>query len=219
MQLVGQGGQRVGHRWGFVVLSLLVLAWLMGGGAVRALAPHRQDDPAAQATATRAAELVEIADLKATVAALQTEVALAHATPTATVEPTQVPPLPAGQAVGYGATWTVVVVDAGTRPTVEELTATGIFVEVRLEVTNHAETALTFPFRDFQVRDAADRVYVVDQIATTRASPLVHISVDPSLPQELRLVFDVLPEAGEIFVLESTVDPTFRVEVALAQRG
>jgi hypothetical protein len=210
---------RTAWVWSFVAaLPLLALAWL-GGASARSLAPQRQDDPAVQATATREAELAQIADLESTIVALQTQVALLSATSTPTPEPTPVPPVPAGQALPYGAGWSVTALDAGTQPLIADLAPVGVFIAVRIEVTNLSDAAQTFPFRDFRLRDAADRVYAIDQVATTRAGPEVHLSIDPTLPQELLLVFDVLPDAGETFVLESTEDPTFRVQVMLAQRG
>jgi hypothetical protein len=207
-----------GFWWGVVAVALAVAVVRVGAGGA-AGAPARQDDAAAQATATREAELAELAALQTQVADLQTQVAEACAEPTATPEPTPVPPAPAGQPVTYAGDWTVVVGAATPRPTIETATAKGIFLELALTVTNNSGQARTFPFYDLVLIDAQGRTFVVDPAATTLFDVDWGTPINPSLPSELHLVFDVAADAGERFVLESKSDPTFRVEVALGGRG
>ena len=204
--------------WGLVAVAL-AFAVLRAGFDGTAGATARQDDVAAQATATREAELAELAALQTQVADLEAQLAEECATPTPTLEPTPVPPAPAGQPVSLAGEWTVVVVGATARPTIETAQAKGIFIELAMQVTNNGAQARGFPFYDVVLIDAQGRTFVVDPAATTDLDVDWGAAINPSLPTDLRLVFDVAADAGQSFVLESKSDPAFRVQVVLAGRG
>lgn len=213
--------------WTSIAATALIVAVHLGtDGSVEAMAPVRQDDLSVHATATRVAELDQlvalestVAALEATVAALQTEVAQPRPEATPTAEPTPMPPVPSGQALPYGDGWTVTAFDVTPRPTIGELTATGLYIEVRLEVTNTAASPRPFPYEDFVLQDGEGRTYVLAHDATTLLNAEVLLLVAPTLPKGLRLVYEVLPDAGQRFVLESTRHPTFRVQLIVAPRG
>ena len=201
----------------FALLAVSVVRQPIGG-TVRAVPAH-QTDPAAQATATRDAELAEIAALQAEVAALQTQAAEQCAEPTPTVEPTPVPPSPVGQPVALADGWTVTVLGASSRPTVEEVTAQGTFVEVVVTISNNEGATRAFPFLDLNLVDAQGRAYALDTRATTWRDGTWGVLIGPSMPEQRYLIFDVLPDAGDAFILESQIDPTFRAAVSLTPRG
>jgi hypothetical protein len=206
--------------WTVVALALAVaVGWAGFGGASGAAAGARQNAPAAEATATREAELAELAALQTEVARLQAQIAEECAEPTPTVEPTPVPPVAAGQALPHGDGWTVVVVGATARPAVGTEAPDGVFVELALTVTNNGDRRRTFMATDLVLVDAQGRTYVVDTAATAELDMAWGVPVPPSEPSERRLVYDVAADAGQTFVVESMIDPTFRVAVTLAQRG
>jgi hypothetical protein len=186
----------------------------------------RQDDSAAQATATREAELAEVAalqtqvaDLQTQVAALQTQAATASATATPTATPTPVPPAPMGQELTFDETWGIAVVDAQSRLTVDEFQAEGIFIEVVIRVTNNSNESNAFPFERFVLTDDKGRSVGANLAASILLEGTQSRTVEPWRTVDLRYVFDVLPDAGQSFVFESPDDPAFRIAVTLAQRG
>jgi hypothetical protein len=67
--------------------------------------------------------------------------------------------------------------------------------------------------------DAAGRTYrlTVDTGASFETGWFRPIA--PSLPTQINVLFAVTPDAGDRFVLESTADPTFRIQLELAARG
>jgi hypothetical protein len=140
--------------------------------------------------------------------------------PSPTPSPTPVPPAAMNQPLPYAGGWTIAVKDATNAPRIEEETATGVFVRITLAITNTSGARQAFPYSDFVLRDGQGRVYELALAATGWANPGQRFSRPPGGPTDLVLVYDV-PAAvptGEL-VLESTVDPTFRVRLAAAQRG
>jgi hypothetical protein len=213
----GRSGKACG--WALVVVALAVSVVRLDSGEVASGAPARQDEAAAQATATREAELAQIAALQAEVAALQTQVAEQCLEPTPTVEPTPVPPSPIGQPVAYAGDWTVVVGGATLRPAIEVTMADGVFIELPLTITLNGTGPRSFPYSDFVLVDGQGRSFGVDIPAMVQLDGWVGVSLETALPGVRQLVFDVATDAGETLVLESKTDPAFRVEIVLQQRG
>jgi hypothetical protein len=185
------------------------------------------DTADASATATRQAELTEVAALRTEVAALRTQVAaLKQATPTPTSSPTPtatpVPPKAMNEPVPYVDAWTITVADVSKAPTVtggnETKTAQGVYVVVRLTATNDGREGRRFPFQEFILVDERGRVFD----PTTYESILVSDnwqSLPPSIPTDTAIVFDVTTDVGNSFILESRTDPTFRVALEVVLRG
>lgn len=206
--------------WVLALGAFAIAAQELGAGEASAgMTPPVQDQAAANPTATRAAELAELSALQTEVAALQTQVAQLSATPTATVEPTPVAPSQPGQPLLYGGNWTIVVGAASVRPTIDQHSAKGMFVEIPLTITNGSAETRFVPFGDFVLTDAQGRRFEVDIVALTAVDARAGLPADPWLPTDRRIVFDVATDAGEVFVLESKSDPSFRVEVAIQARG
>jgi hypothetical protein len=197
-----------------------------GVGAAPAVVAARQDDSAAQATATRAAELEEVAalqtqvaDLQTQVASLQSQVAAGGAEASPAVTPTPVPPVSMGQEVTFDGTWAITVVDATSRLAVAEHVAEGIFIELSIRITNNSNDPNVFPFERFVLTDDKGRSVGANLAASSSLEGAQSRTVEAWRTVDLRYVFDVLPDAGESFVFESTDDPLFRIAVTLAQRG
>src|SRR5262245_30454897 len=126
-------------RTGTLAIMLLVVVAavagrLVGPGSNPGLIDAQEVAP--DATATRAAELQELADLRTRVASLEAACAEAACAAAGTPVVTPVPPLPMGQTVPYPGDWSVTVTGATLRPSVEDLPGQGPFVQVEVEVTN-----------------------------------------------------------------------------------
>jgi hypothetical protein len=179
--------------------------------------------PVPEATATREAELEELERLRTQVAQAETVCAepTNTVTPSPTITPTPVPPVAAGQPLPYGENWTVEVLELSSATLVDEETPEGVFIVVTMTITNNEATERLFPFEEFVLVDEQGRPFVIDVRATilhpggvgTRHRFL------PSLPTDTAIVFDVAEDAGTTFILESTADPTFRVQLSLEMRG
>lgn len=205
--------------WLVTIVALVVAVVGLVSDRSADAAPPRQDGTAAQATATREAELREIEALETELSALQTKVAEPCLPPTPTVVPTPSAPAPSGQPVTHADDWTIVVFGAAARSSVAELRPTGAFIEVSLVVTNGGIAARTMPLVDLVLEDIQGRQFPVDTLATTRLDALWQTQVDPGQPREVRLIFDVAVDSGQPFVLQSATDPGFRVEVGSMTRG
>jgi hypothetical protein len=202
-----------------LVVWLLVSALLLGflvGWIVRAEPAASAATTEADATVTRAAELEELEQLRTQVAEQATACADKQPSPT----PTQVPAGEMGQAFPYGEGWTVVVVDAVTIPGTDAVKPSGAFLQVNLTLTNNGRENEIFPFNELVLIDSQQRSYA---ISTEASRELVaqdwDFFVEPSQPTAKSVIFDVAPDAGTSFVLESTKDPAFRVKVEIVQRG
>ena len=137
-------------------------------------------------------------------------------TPTATV----VPPAAMGQPMAYAGDWTVVVNAIALVPTFGDLTPqAGAFASVRLTITNTTGDRLRFPYGDLTLLDEDGRTYFPSR--DSRLVPEVgwFNRLDPSVPTDGLVIFDIAAEATGPFILESTADPTFRVQLVLEDRG
>jgi hypothetical protein len=197
------------------IASALVLG-LMLGWVARAEPVASANTAGADATATRSAELAELNQLRTQVAEQATACATAQPSPT----PTQGPAGEMGQEHQYGDIWTVVVVDAVPVPGTDTVKPKGMFMEVHLILTHHEPINKAFPFHELVLVDSQDRPYTV---AANESRELIAPGWDaytePSQPTARTILFDVAPDAGTSFVLESTMNPAFRVKVEIVQRG
>lgn len=213
---------------GALVLGFVVGRFSAGGPGARAATSNAavQADEV-NATATRAAELLELDRLRAQVAGSPVAIVCSPAatstpepSPTPTPTATVVPPAAMGQAVTYGDAWTVVVNAVALLPTFGDLTSqSGAFARVSLTITNTTGDRLRFPYDDLVLLDEDGRTYF-----PSRDSKLVPEVgwfnwLEPSLPTEGVVIFDVATDATGPFILESTADPAFRVQVVLEDRG
>jgi hypothetical protein len=176
-----------------------------------------------EATATRMAELAELDQLRTQVAQplVCTPAATSTPQPTATPLPTAtlVPPATAGLPMPYAGDWTVTVDVAALVPTFDVLTADGSYAIVRLALINHTATPRAFPYEELVLRDENGNIYLPDtQVRSVNAAGWFTI-VPPSTPTDGMVIFDIQTGAHGPFVLESSVDPTFRVEVSEEIRG
>jgi hypothetical protein len=198
---------------------LIVSALLLGFIAGRMVGPNPHVNAAAtepDATATRTAELAELEQLRTQVAAQATACADDDPSPT----PTQVPAGEMGNAYPYGDAWTVIVIDAVPVPGTNATQPNGAFLRVNLTLTNSGRENKIFPFHELVLVDNQQRSFAISADA---ARQLIaqdwDFFVEPSQPTAKSVIFDVAPDAGTTFVLESTTNPAFRVNVAIAQRG
>lgn len=205
------------------LLALAVLAGFIAGRAmgdssgVGALATEPD------ATATRAAELTEIAQWQTRVAQPVVCTPAPSPTPTETPTPvptpTLVPPAQMGQELAYAGNWTVVVTGFTAAPSGAAAPGNKL-MQVHVRVTNHEAQPRRFRFDDWRLVDARGRTFLLSITATSELyGPGFVINLDPSLPRTFTLVFEVTGDAGPGFILESAADPTFRVAVVLQQLG
>jgi hypothetical protein len=172
----------------------------------------------AAATATRAAELIELNQLRTQVAVLST--AVATLTPSVTATPTPTPtPVSAGQPLSYPDGWTVVVGDVSLLPAIGEFLPVGVFAQVGLTLTNSTDQARRFPFTDLRLRDEQGRIYFPVSEPQVMYDAGWFIYVEPSLPFSSPAIFDIATDAAGPFVLESVADAGFRVLVGSQSRG
>ena len=214
-----------------VAAAALLIGYAMGqtrAGSSAAGAAAASPDPATPAllaTATRTAELIELAVLRTRVAQPPPTAVCAPptATPTvvapATATPTPVPPLAAGQPLPYAGNWTVTVTAASFLSSFGDLSAEGTFARVDLLVVNGEATPRAFPYAELVLRDAQGRPFAPSLLVAARNEAGFFSPFSPSLPTPGFVVFDVATDATAPFVLESTADPAFRVTVELARRG
>ena len=216
----------------WIALGALFVGFLVGqarpGGP--ASAQDVTPNPSA-ATATRAAELEELERLRAQVAGSPVPVVCTPAptatttpTPAPTATPTPVPPVAAGQPVTYADDWTVTVTGLDLRPAIRNQTATGIFAVVELTIVNEGTARRSIPIDEFVLVDNEGRTFTPSVAATVEASLAGGVSgwnapAAPGIPTDAVVVFDVAVDAGEGFILQSTEDPTFRVQVSRERSG
>jgi hypothetical protein len=202
-----------------IVVWLLVSALMLGflvGWIARAEPVTSAATTEADATATRAAELVELEQLRTQVAEQATACADDQPTPT----PTQVPAGEMGQEYPYGDGWTVIVIDAVTVPGTEATKPSGAFLQVNMSLTNNGRENKIFPFNELVLIDSQQHSYAISTEASREfVAQDWDFFVEPSQPTGKSVIFDVAPDAGTSFVLESTKDPAFRVKVEIVQRG
>ncbi len=214
-----------------VTLAALLVGFLAGQAQFSEPAVAQVATPSSiDATATREAEMEELARLRAQVAGSPVAVACtpaptatATATPAPTATPTPVPPVASGQPVPYAEDWTITVTGVGLNPTVGSQTASGVFATVNLTVLNDGNGVRRFPFDDLLLRDVSGRTYepsVSGSVEARLRGPAGWgTPFDPGISADAVVVFDIAPDAEGPFVLESTTDPTFRVEVSQERSG
>jgi hypothetical protein len=199
----------------WLLVSALVLGFLIGW-LLRAEPAASATTSGADATATRTAELAELEQLRTKVAAQATACADDQPSPT----PTQVPAGEMGQEYPYRDTWKVVVIEALPVPGTDSVKPNGAFLQVDLTLTNTGRENEIFPFYELVLVDSQQRSYAISPEASRELiAQDWDFFVEPSQPTAKSVIFDVAPDAGTSFVLESTADPAFRVNVAIAQRG
>ena len=208
------------------MVFLLIVAFGLGratnwtgkasAGNEMAMQPSGSPESAA-ATATRAAEVAELSDLRTQVAGGSICTPAAGAAESAT--PTPVPPVAAGAPMPYGDDWTVTVVDIAMMPTVRDVKAPGQFAKVSIIAVNNTSDDERFPYDTLQLRDATGRVFRTSQAANGEDIANWYARFPPSVAQGGYVYFDVAIDAKGPFVLESTTDPNFRVLVDVEVRG
>jgi hypothetical protein len=225
--------------WAFSTLICLpLIAVVVGNAAARSWASAAATsadtaDPAA--TATRQAELAELAALRTEIADLQTEVARLStsptasatpsptATPAATVTPTPVPPALMNRPLSYEDAWTVTVTDVTKEATVRgsnnSATAKGVYVVVRATLVNNEGENRRFSVGDLVLIDDQARRFEAAVYETIMVSENYSQTYAPVIPTDTAWVFDVAPDVGDHFILESGTDPAFRVQLDVVRRG
>lgn len=193
-----------------------------GGAGPGALA--QTDAKGAEATATRAAELVELERLRTQVAQTPPAVICTPAaTPTPTPTPTPVPPAAMNTPLPYAGDWTVMVTSVVKTAMVtgynQSATAKGIYVQVNLLITNNARDRRMFPFGGLILVDAQGRVFEPATFESILVSGNWSRFFPTSDPTPSAIVFDVPADAGDTFILESRDDPAFRVRLDVQMRG
>ncbi|MFL5758353.1 MAG: hypothetical protein ACJ789_01365 [Thermomicrobiales bacterium] len=209
-----RGGMRPLVAW--LLISALVLGFFIGrvaGSGPAASAAATEPD----ATATRTAELAELERLRTQVAQQPTACAN-NLTPAVT--PTLVPPAEMGQPHPYGDAWTLVVRDAEPAVPRGDTMPSGVFLQVNLTLTNNTQKSKVMLFADLVLVDGQGRAYLfAEQASRSILGDTYQFIIEPSLSVDTAIIFDVAPDAGTSFVLQSAKDPTFRVKVEVIQRG
>jgi len=206
-------------------------AWLLGAGAVlgaAALPSITSTSPSARAqqavadpTKTREAELAELDALRTQVAEPNVCTPPAIATPvSATATATPVPPAAVGSTIAYADRFEITVLGIAPLPAGGELESQGQLLQVNLTLLNTTRNAELPPFYAWLLIDATGQAYQVDPDASGEIGGsgwALHVA--PGELASRSIVFDVLPNAGTAFTLESRDEPTFRVALAIESRG
>lgn len=101
----------------------------------------------------------------------------------------------------------------------QSATAQGIYIQVNLLITNNARDRRMFPFGELFLVDARGRVFEPALIESIMAGGNWSLFFPTSDPTASAIVFDVPADAGDTFILESRVDPAFRVLLHVQLRG
>jgi hypothetical protein len=204
------------------VIVVAVAVGILIGRAVPEIPSAIAADPAAEATATRSAELTELNDLRTKVAqpaaCTPAPTSTPTSSPTPSPTPTLVPPVPAGQEARDANGWAVTVLSIQSVPSPDGIDVTGKLMQINLTIENTSDSPQLPPFNHWRLVDQAGNRYSVDGDATTAlASPAWLLSIGAHKVEERVLVFDVASDAGTTFVLENEQDPTFRIEVSVVE--
>jgi hypothetical protein len=219
------------------LITLLAVALLIGfafgrlssgeNGARAAMSVAAADQtPDIAATGTRTSELAELDRLRTKVAGTPAAVVCTppatntpEPSPTPTAVPTLVPPAAAGESLAYSGDWTVAVDDVSLMSNFSDLTPQGIYAKVNLTITNNTGVQRRFPYEELVLRDGQGRVFVPDARVKSLNEAGWFTPFVPFLPSEGFVIFDIATDTAGPFILESTVDPTFRVLIELENRG
>lgn len=127
----------------------------------------------------------------------------------------------AGTEMTYLGGWAITVESAQVVPTPEDSEIDGRLVKVILKVVNGTADRMRPPYADFRLVTAtADRLPVNPSATSRVGSDAFVLNVDAYGSARIELVFVDPNQSGDVFVLESTEDPTFRVALTLtAVRG
>jgi len=176
---------------------------------------------AADATATREAELAELSDLRTQVA----NPPVCTPPPTATPVPptataTEVPIAQAGVQLAYLDIWTLTILGIAPTPGSDDLRPAGQFMRINFEVSHSTRSSKVLLFNDFVLVDGQGRFSRVDR-ETNRVflGNSWEYGTEPGVTEPRAMIFDVAADAGDLFVLESDNDPTFRVALRIEERG
>ena len=209
-----------------LVLAALTIGVLIGrglpGGAIAQAA-----DESVDATATRAAELTELDELRTKVAQPVYCTPMPSPTPTETATPvpptataTLVPPQGIGVEVvdSQGLGVTILSIQPVQAP--DGVDANGQLMRLNVRLSNTTDSPLAVPFVDWRLVDAAGNRYSVHIEATGDVvGPTWAVAVGAHETDERAVVFDVAADAGGSFVLEHDEDQTFRIQVVMESRG
>lgn len=211
--------------------ELLRGAWLLGAGAVlgvAALPSVTSTSPSAHArqevadpTKTREAELAELDALRTQVAETDVCASPVAASP---VPPTPaaatVPPAVAGVMIPYADRFEITVLGIAPLPVGGGLQSQGQLLQVNLTILNTTRDAELPPFGTWLLIDASGQAYQVDPDASREVGGVGwDLHVAPGELASRSVVFDVLPNDGTTFTLESRDEPAFRVALAIESRG
>lgn len=205
-------------------------AWLVGSGAVLGVATlpaitssspsARALQAAADPTKTREAELAELNALRTQVAKPDDCASPSAASVTPTAIPTQVPPAAVGVTIEYAHLFDITVLGIAPLPIGGGLESQGQLLQVNLTILNTTRDAELPPFRSWLLIDASGLAYRVDPDASREIGGVGwELTVAPGESADRAIVFDVLPNAGTTFTLESRKEPNFRVALAIESRG
>lgn len=201
---------------GGAALGALAAPWFSSSGSV-ALA---RQDPAVP-TKTREAELDELH-------ALQTEVARPNVcTPASTETPvpatataTVVPSLATGEAIPYGDQFVVTVLGIAPVPAGGDVQPQGRLLKVNVTLFNRTLDTLDPPFTDWLLTDASGQSYSLNRDASDEIAGIGWgLPIPGGTTEDRAIIFDVLPDSGTSFILESRDVPTFRIALAIEARG
>lgn len=196
-------------------LGALVVPSLSGGG------PSAHALAGADPTKTREAELDELHGLQTRVA----QPAVCTPAPTETPIPptataTLVPAVEAGVALPYGDRFLVTVLGIAPVPPGGDVTTQGQLLRVNVTLVNKTDAPIIPPFNDWRLVDGSGQPY---RVSTDATNAIVGIgwglTIAPGESADRGVVFDVLPDAGTSFTLESREEPAFRVALAIESRG
>jgi hypothetical protein len=209
-----------------LLLGLTIGRLTVGGHGIEAAGASPTIGGTDSAQATQTAEHTELDRLRTQVAQTPSPAVCAPpptSTPTPsstpTVVPTLVPPVAEGQPLPYAGNWTVAVDDVSLLPNFADLTPQGIYAKVSLTITNNSSVAHAFPYGDLDLRDVQGRTFVTPVEVKTLNEAGWFSPFPPNLPTEGFIIFDIATDATGPFILESTKDPTFRVQIELQARG
>jgi hypothetical protein len=176
---------------------------------------------AADATATREAELKELDDLRTQVAnppvctPAPTETGIS-----ATATATEVPLAQTGVPLPYLDIWTITVLGIAPTPGSPEAQPQGQFMQVNLTVSHSSRKPETLLLPRFVLADGSGRFSSIDIAVNQKIfGPFWGLSLESGVTENRSMIFDVAADAGSSFILESNADPTFRVALTVEQRG